>query len=279
MKHHQLGFHFQCLSLVSLLHLLIHPTTAKAESSTSPLQVEINGEPMEQMQRVDKDTLVDIDGRPMAWTMSDEGAEQEEQHPVFLRIDHNIPIKNATIRSPDDAGARCFFWLSDHILGDGTPGADPDAITVAGKPVDRDDLAPLVRLPNGERIGTFKSPVFGHGQNIPSTLNFDDDKHVYYMLVCYQAKDDDVVVFFQQQQTPIYQRLTVVRVPLQHDRFLSELRERSLTNVLQASIIESPDPAIECRMGESTPSSNGFVYIGVDQPSKEIIPFVDFITC
>ena len=234
---------------------------------------------MEQMLHVDKDTLIDIDGRPMGWTMSDKGAEQEVQHPIFLRIDHKIPIKNATIRSPDDVGARCFFWLSDTVFGDGREGAEPDAITVADKPADRDDLAPLVRLPNVERIGTFKSPVFGHGQNIPSTLTFDDDKHVYYMLVCYQAKDDDVVVFFQEQETANYQVLTVVRVPPQHDRFLSLLRERSLANVLQASIIESPDPAIDCRMGQTGPSSDELVYIGVDQPSEEIISSVNYISC
>lgn len=235
------------------------------------LEVEINGVPAEETMHLDDDLFLNLDSygwRPRL---------MPAVYQTLVDIDIKIPIRNATVHAPE--GVRCFFWMSDYV----PEGDDADAETDVS--LDRDDLAPLVRLANGRLVGTHKSPVFGHGENIPSTLSFADDEHTYNMLICYQAEDDDVVVFLQQMDGDHDQALAVVRVPPENDRILA-FREIALFDVLQASIIESPDPAMECEVGQIPiitrqidPGNTDRVSIRVGQPSKEVIRKVEVVHC
>ena len=255
-------------------YFLIHLSTLATAQTESPrrLQVEINGAPMEETMHLDDDSFLEINNY---WQPHEMPATDQ----ILVNIDIKVPIRNATVHAPE--GTRCFFWLSDYVPeGDGAAAAAATDVSL-----DRDDLAPLVRLENGKLVGTHKSPVFGHGEYIPSTLSFADDEHTYDMLICYQAADDDVVVFLQQWDGDYHQALTVVRVPPKNDRVLV-FTEIALFDVLQASIIESPDPAMECEVGripEITrhidPGNTDYVSIRVDQPSEEVIFKVEFVDC
>lgn len=227
--------------------------------------------PMQETMHLDDDLFLDLDSdgwRPRLMLAI---------HQTLIDIDIRIPIRNATVHAPK--GVRCFFWISDFV-----PEGD-DAAAATDVSLDRDDLAPLVRLANGKLVGTHKSPVFGHGDNIPSTLFFADEEHTYDILICYQAADDDVVLFLQQMDGDYDQALAVVRVAPENDRMLC-FRDIALLEVLQASIIESPDPAIECEIGrlpentrQTDPDSTDYVSIRVGQPSKEVIQKVEFVDC
>ena len=178
----------------------------------------------------------------------------EPERPVSIAMNAEVPIRTASVLHED---VHCFFirrlWYYN-----------------------RSDDFPMAQLPDGTLTQSTVSPVFGRNYDLALT----DQEHYYTSLSCYSNVNNALTILLEVFVPSSSTFTSAIFVMESGDKrqFEMFLPDGGISNVLKATLLESPYPSMRCKVGMRGDDDNS-VEIKLGQPYETNIAQVQYIEC